>query len=209
MNKHIVLIRHGKTNGNIEGRYIGLKTDEDLCEEGYKELIQAKDKYQTEILDSHLVYSSPMKRAIQTAKALFNVDDVTCIDDLAEIDFGDFENKNYHELNGNLDYQRWIDSGGKLDYPGGEALSSFIDRSVAGFINVILDMEKRHIDTAVVICHGGNIMAIMSSLTGRDYFDFQVDNASGYELNVGCIQGANKELGIRINDVDLVSYNRI
>ena len=31
---------------------------------------------------------------------------------LEEMDFGDFEYKNYHELNGNAAYQAWIDSGG-------------------------------------------------------------------------------------------------
>ena len=29
----VYLIRHGKTKGNLEGRYIGT-TDEPLCEEG-------------------------------------------------------------------------------------------------------------------------------------------------------------------------------
>ena len=30
----IILVRHGKTAGNLEGRYIGSRTDEPLCEEG-------------------------------------------------------------------------------------------------------------------------------------------------------------------------------
>ena len=30
----ILLIRHGKTAGNLEGRYIGSRTDESLCEAG-------------------------------------------------------------------------------------------------------------------------------------------------------------------------------
>lgn len=33
----IIFIRHGKTKGNLEKRYIG-KTDESLCEIGIKEL---------------------------------------------------------------------------------------------------------------------------------------------------------------------------
>ena len=28
----VYLIRHGLTNGNLEGRYIGCRTDEPLCE---------------------------------------------------------------------------------------------------------------------------------------------------------------------------------
>ena len=30
----IILVRHGKTACNLEGRYIGSRTDEPLCEEG-------------------------------------------------------------------------------------------------------------------------------------------------------------------------------
>lgn len=35
---------------------------------------------------------------------------VHIIEELAECDFGEFENKNYKELEGNAKYQAWIDS---------------------------------------------------------------------------------------------------
>ena len=35
-----ILIRHGKTRGNLEGRYIGCRSDENLCAEGIEELKQ-------------------------------------------------------------------------------------------------------------------------------------------------------------------------
>ena len=38
----IILIRHGKTEGNIKNRYIG-RTDEPLCGEGLDEI--RKNKY--------------------------------------------------------------------------------------------------------------------------------------------------------------------
>ena len=41
-NMDIYLIRHGKTKGNLEGRYIGT-TDEPLCEEGKQSLMQMAD----------------------------------------------------------------------------------------------------------------------------------------------------------------------
>lgn len=28
----VIYIRHGSTNGNLEGRYIGCKTDKPLCD---------------------------------------------------------------------------------------------------------------------------------------------------------------------------------
>lgn len=41
---------------------------------------------------------------------------VHIIEELAECDFGEFENKNYKELEGNPHYQEWIDSNGTLPF---------------------------------------------------------------------------------------------
>ena len=51
----IYLIRHGKTKGNLEERYIG-RTDEPLCEAGRENL----KKYQYPQVE--MVFTSPMKR---------------------------------------------------------------------------------------------------------------------------------------------------
>ena len=39
---------------------------------------------------------------------------------------------------------------------------------------------------------GGTIMAVLSSLTGGEYFDFQVKNGEGYETVLEWIQGSWK-----------------
>lgn len=41
---HIYLIRHGLTQANIEGKYIG-ETDLDLCEEGVEEILDLKARF--------------------------------------------------------------------------------------------------------------------------------------------------------------------
>lgn len=120
------LIRHGQTEGNKKKRYIGV-TDESLCEEGKDFLRQMK--YPA----PQAVYVSPMKRCVETAEILFPDYPVHVIDELAECDFGDFENKNYEELDGNLEYQAWIESGGTLPFPGGESRESFCRRNLLGF----------------------------------------------------------------------------
>ena len=114
----VVLIRHSKTAGNLKGRYIGT-TDEPLCEEGIR-LLEGKTYPAAE-----LVYVSPMKRCRETASLIYPT--LTQREEplLRECDFGDFENKNYLELNGNPDYQAWVDSGGTLPFPGGEKPGGF------------------------------------------------------------------------------------
>lgn len=65
----IILVRHGKTAGNLEGRYIGSRTDEPLCEEGIHALEEKVREGTYPPVD--LVYASPMIRCRQTAKILW------------------------------------------------------------------------------------------------------------------------------------------
>lgn len=123
----IILVRHGKTAGNLEGRYIGSRTDEPLCEEGIHAL---EEKVREGIYPPvDLVYASPMIRCRQTAKILWpkftDSSQIQYVQNLQECDFGAFENKNYQELSGNAEYQAWIDSNGTLPFPGGESNEAF------------------------------------------------------------------------------------
>ena len=122
-----------------------------------------------------------MKRAIETAKILFDDRDIEIIEDLRETDFGSFEGKNYLELKDDEKYQLFIDSNGRSGFPGGERIEDFIKRSAEGFFEAI---DKSRSDDIMIVCHGGNIMAIMSSLTGKDFYDFQVNNLDGYILEI-------------------------
>ncbi|MCD8364246.1 MAG: histidine phosphatase family protein [Clostridiales bacterium] len=65
----ILLLRHGKTRGNLEGRYIG-RTDEPLPESSRQSLRQSPyRKYHPEF-----IYVSPMLRCRETAEILFAED---------------------------------------------------------------------------------------------------------------------------------------
>ena len=58
-NMDVYLIRHGKTKGNLEGRYIGT-TDEPLCEEGKQSLMQMADAKKYPAVEA--LFVSPMLR---------------------------------------------------------------------------------------------------------------------------------------------------
>ena len=110
----IWLIRHGMTEGNRHQRYIGV-TDEALCPEGAELL----NNFSYPAVQT--VFVSPLRRCRETAEILFPGQKVRIIDQLAECDFGEFENKNYKELSGDPRYQAWIDSNGMMAFPGGES----------------------------------------------------------------------------------------
>ena len=187
----LILIRHGKTAGNLLGRYIGSRTDEPLCDEGREELAGKQ------LPEVERLYVSPMKRCVETAEILwpgFDRKKMQKVTDLRECDFGDFENKNYKELSGNGDYQAWIDSNGTLPFPNGESMDAFKSRCLEAFARIVEDVSgaeqewiasgKTGIFRAGIVVHGGTIMAILEQYgyPKAAYFDYQVKNGCGYRL---------------------------
>lgn len=169
-----ILIRHGKTQGNLEHRYIGCRTDEDLCEEGIEQLKALCCP------DADAVFASPLKRCIQTAGILYPGKTVHIIDDLRECDFGDFEGRSYDELKDHPSYRAWLDSRGELPFPGGESKKEFSGRCVQAFASAIAGLAEGNY---AFIVHGGTIMAVMEHFAGGSYYDFQVQNGRGFLLN--------------------------
>ena len=187
----LILIRHGKTAGNLLGRYIGSRTDEPLCDEGREELAGKQ------LPEVERLYVSPMKRCVETAEILwpgFDRKKMQKVMDLRECDFGDFENKNYKELSGNGDYLAWIDSNGTLPFPNGESMDAFKSRCLEAFARIVEEVSgaeqewiasgKTGIFRAGIVVHGGTIMAILEQYgyPKAAYFDYQVKNGCGYRL---------------------------
>ena len=151
----ILLIRHGQTAGNLQGRYVG-RTDEDLCPEGIRKLhrlIRSKKLAAvTENLPLKGLFASPMKRCVQTAQILFPDMPVSAISGMQECDFGAFEYHNYRELQEDTRYQAWIDSQGTLPFPEGEDPQQFRNRVCRAFESMmarILREARKPINSAV------------------------------------------------------------
>lgn len=164
----IVFIRHGATAGNLEGRYVG-RTDEGLSGGGRAEI----SRLVAPVVER--VSVSPMRRCLETAVCLYPGANPIIVPDFRECDFGDFEYKSYAELNGNAEYQAWIDSGGALPFPGGESREAFSARCVRAFGALV---RGASFESLAIIAHGGTIMAIFESYVDakRDYFDWRIKN---------------------------------
>ena len=68
-NYRLYLVRHGVTQGNLDGIYMGSGTDQPLCAQGAAQLraLAARFPYPK----AETVFSSPMRRAVETAELLF------------------------------------------------------------------------------------------------------------------------------------------
>jgi alpha-ribazole phosphatase len=175
----IAFIRHSKTKGNLEKRYIG-STDESLCKSGI-DLIKSKSFPLAKV-----VYCSPLARCVETSKLIYNDIEPIIYKDLRECNFGLFENKNYKELEGNIQYQKWIDSNGTLNFPNGESSEEFKNRCVHTFDEIINDIFQKNVMSSALIVHGGTIMAILDEYSSphEDFFHWQVNNCEGFIIEI-------------------------
>jgi len=154
----LVLIRHGQTQANIEGRWQG-QDDWDLDERGHSQAAALRDWYGT----ADLVYSSPLGRAQSTAGYLAN-NGVVTIDDLKELRMGKWEGLTSAEImehspalmesifKDGVDLRRGED---------GESWGELAHR----FRNAIHALEPAQGAPTVVVAHGGAIRSYVSSLT--------------------------------------------
>ncbi len=172
----IVFVRHGMTAGNELKKYIG-STDEPLCPAGRAMLEEYRIK-------KHLypevskVFTSPMKRCIETAEMIYPDIPKYIIQDFKECDFGLFEQKGYEELKDTASYRSWIDSSGRMAPPGGESKEEFQKRCVNGFYQMLSMMES----TAACVVHGGTIMSILEyfGCEKKNFYDYQCKNGMGF-----------------------------
>lgn len=168
----LYFVRHLKTKGNYEKRYIG-RTDEDI------DLSQEQTIIYPLPVNPDKIYCSPMKRCVQTARLLYANNDILFNYDLREVNFGVFENKTYEELKDNFHYRNFIS--GLEDPLEGEGRIEFKKRCVNAFEQIISGCNE---DTEVVIvCHGGTIMSIMEKYeeTQGDFYDYQIANGGVLE----------------------------
>jgi alpha-ribazole phosphatase len=176
----IILLRHGKTEGNLIGRYNG-STDEPLCQEGIAEA-EAGEHYP----EIPLVFASPMLRAQQTARIFFPNARIETVQDLREMDFGDFEGRTAEEMEHDDAYRAWV-AGGYVEHcPNGESIPEFARRTTAAFTGGVAEAIARKQARVAFAVHGGVIMAVMAAFSGSDtsYHSWYVRNCGGYEITI-------------------------
>ncbi len=178
----IHLIRHGLTEGNLKQQYIG-RTDLPLAGAGVSELGRLKEEMDYPRVDK--VYSSPMLRARQTANILYPAKEAVLVDNLREIDFGEFEGKTANELESDPNYALW--AAGKITAaPGGEDNTEFAKRICLGLNEIVRDMMASGAEHAAVIMHGGAIMMFLAScaVPRKSMVEWTCTSGGGYSILV-------------------------
>lgn len=188
----ISIIRHGMTEANEKGIYIG-KTDMPLSAKGAGELAAKMDEFDYPTV--HRVYSSPLRRCTETAEILFPETELVTVDGLRELDLGVFENKKIEELINRDDYKAWIKGGKDTRPPEGESLEEMTARVFSALHSIIIDMMESGLTHCALITHAGIISNLLSCF-GLPKYDPKYLNAQageGFEILVSAQMWLNSQ----------------
>ena len=164
----IHLIRHGLTEANADGRYIG-RTDLPLSPEGLAALLALKEKYQYP--GAVRFFTSPLSRCRQTLEVLYPGCQPETVEGLAECDFGEWEGRSIRDLKNDPQFIRWVERADN-GIPGGEDSEQFRARVCAAFEGLVNDIIHSG-DTEAVVCTHGGVITMLMQLYGLPRLDPQ------------------------------------
>lgn len=196
MASKIYFIRHGITEGNKNRWFYGA-ADLPLAEEGREQLLHLKEQGVYPVLPDNAQYlTSCLKRTEETLRLLYGDVPHTKIPELNEMDFGEYECKDFEELKEDPVFLEWgYDTTGDAVLPGGESRNRFNSRVIEGAKEVVAlhrlkELSVRHNGrdaVTMVVCHGGVISAVMQYFfpgEKRTMWDWIPEPGSGYELEM-------------------------
>lgn len=180
---NIHFIRHGITEANMSGAYIGA-TDISLAQEGILKLNRLKKDFSYPRAD--VVYSSYLMRCVQTANILYPEMEVETIPGLEEYNFGEWEGKTAEDLKNNEKFAMWITNSKNVSPDGGESLQDFTNRVLTTFDNLVKKIIISDKKDSVIVSHGGVIMTILTAygVPRAKMYDWLADNGCGYSVRI-------------------------
>jgi probable phosphoglycerate mutase len=158
----ILLARHGETDWNRENRFQG-HADPPLNETGRAQAAQLAAVLAAEPLAA--VYSSPLRRAFETAQILAASHELepVPVDALREVDVGSWEGLTRAEIEERFPEQfaRWRDY--EAGWEDGESYEEMSRRVIAGLLELAAAHEGERI---LAVSHGGPVRAAYALADG-------------------------------------------
>ncbi|WP_321418945.1 histidine phosphatase family protein [uncultured Desulfobacter sp.] len=161
---YIYLVRHGQTTASIDGeRFTGI-TNCELTDVGIEEAIAVSTELASKDNDIGIIFTSPMKRAIKTAREIQRKLKVQLIIDerLKEIDYGDWENEKRSDIKTASpdDYQNYTKDPVRFCPENSESPVSAKDRIIA-FWDDLLESPSLFAEKGIVLVSHNSILRIL------------------------------------------------
>jgi broad specificity phosphatase PhoE len=165
----LILVRHGQTAWNVVEVFRG-RSDVDLDETGLKQAELLADYLSERKIEA--VYSSPLKRALRTARAIASRHKLEVITSqgLNDLKFGEWEGLPVTEVREKYAtlFTEWMEKPHLVEIPGGERLDH-VTRRVTAFVDVVL---TRHKGAIVLVSHRVVHKVLILALLGMDNSHF-------------------------------------
>jgi alpha-ribazole phosphatase len=164
----IYLLRH--TSLDIEPDIFYGQSDIDVSSNFESEVRNIKSKIEEYkiIEDKIKIYSSPLKRCVKLATALF--EGFTTDDRLKELNFGDWENKRIKNIPNEL-IESWRKDIMNFKIPNGESNDDFFLR-LKSFCDQIIKQDNN----IFIVAHAGSINCIISYLANIPFDKLVIEN---------------------------------
>jgi broad specificity phosphatase PhoE len=163
----ILLARHGETDWNRQGRFQG-HADPPLNATGRAQAAELAAELKAVGLAA--VYSSPLRRALETAQAVAAEHglDPVAVDALREVDVGSWQGLTRVEIETQFPEQfaRWLDY--DQGWEDGESYEEMGRRAVAALLELALAHEGERV---LAVTHGGPIRAAFAFADGSSHAD--------------------------------------
>jgi broad specificity phosphatase PhoE len=186
MNKRLVFVRHGQSEGNVRGQLDTAPPGTALTELGRRQAAVFAAAWSSPV---GLLVNSVARRAIQTAAEIdaqlgIGAHEVAGIH---EVQAGDLEGREDRASVDQFDsiYKQWQHGALDVAMPGGETGQQVLDR----YLPVVNQLRLRHLDNhdragdILVVCHGAAIRLVAAHLAGVDV-DFAVEH---HLANAECV----------------------
>jgi alpha-ribazole phosphatase len=156
----LLLVRHAQPTEEARGRCYG-SLDISLSVDGQRHAQPLANTLDGIALSA--VYTSPSRRAVETASPLATVNGLAPIVEprLRELDFGEFEGERYEEIERSHPelYRQWMETPTLVQFPGGESYAALRTRALEVMEGI---RERQRGETIAVVSHGGVLRAMLA-----------------------------------------------
>ena len=193
----LILVRHGQTDWNREYRVQG-QSDMPLNRTGLAQAEAIAMALKAEPIEA--IYSSPLKRAYQTAKAIRQIHPVEIItnEGLKELDVGEVDGLYYPSLKTETPefFAAWMADPGSVRWPGGETLPELQHR----VWNAVQEITSNdHSGSVVITSHFFTLLTLLCRILGLELASFRRLNLGVAGISIVEFSGEKGKL-VSFND---------
>jgi alpha-ribazole phosphatase/probable phosphoglycerate mutase len=182
---NLFLVRHSEILSNLRKIYAG-RSSESLTEKGIQQAYEIARRLSS--MNIHALYTSPIKRAVETAEIIGKVigKDYKIIDEFIEMRLGPWEGMSENEITKLYpqEWEIWQNRPAELILPGRETLDELLKRALKGVKRIMDDYPFQNI---VVVTHVAIIRVLLLWRNKKDlnlYKTVNIPNTQIFKIEI-------------------------